>query len=162
VRSFSRPAVRPLRLLALVICCLVVVGPMPRVIAAPLPDVDVVLIAEVRDTAGWLGLHQEVLATPTGSPKRVRVTLPARTGGSRWLDIEQPRFSVGLITAGGTAQVKVTVAGKVPSVLALTMVTPFQDAALEIQAGRVDNQVGIEYGLSGVVGRLLELYFDRP
>ena len=35
-------------------------------------------------------------------------------------------------------------------------------AALEIQAGVVGNELGLEYGLSGVVGQLLELYFDRP
>jgi hypothetical protein len=142
--------------------CVVVVGPSAQAAPFALPDVDIILIAEVRDTGNWLGLHQEVLATPAGSPKRVRVTLPARTGGSRSLDIEQPRFSVGLVTAGGKAQVKVTVAGKVPSAMALTMVTPFQNAALEIQAGVVGNEIGIEYGLSGVTGQLLELYFDRP
>ena len=44
----------------------------------------------------------------------------------------------------------------------LSMVTPFQQAAMEIQAGLVTNEVSLAYGLSGVSGRLLELYFDRP
>jgi hypothetical protein len=127
-----------------------------------LPDVDVVVIAEVQDTAGWLNLHQEVLATPVGSLKRLRATLPARTGGGRSIDIDQPRFSVGLATVGGQPAVKVTVAGKVASALALTAVTPFQQAALEIQGGAVRNEITLDYGLSIVVGRLLELYFDRP
>ena len=42
------------------------------------------------------------------------------------------------------------------------MVTPFQRAAMEIQAGVIANEIGLGYGLSGVGGRLLELYFDRP
>jgi hypothetical protein len=130
--------------------------------AAALPDVDVVIIAEVQDTAGWLTLHQEVLATPVGSLKRLRASLPARTGGGRSIDVEQPRFSVGLVTVGDKPLVKVTVAGKVPSALALTAVTPFQQAALEIQGGSVRNEITLDYGLSGVAGRLLELYFDRP
>jgi hypothetical protein len=127
-----------------------------------LPDVDVVLFAEVRDTTGWLTLHQEVLSTATTSTKVLRVTLPARTGGSRSIDIRQPRFTVGLLTTDGRAQVKVTVAGKVSSSLALTVVTPFQQAAMEIQAGRVANEIHLAYGLSVVAGSLLELYFDRP
>jgi hypothetical protein len=129
--------------------------------AAGLPNVDVVLIAEVQDTAGWLALHQEVLSTSATSTKVLRATLPARTGGSRTIDIEQPRFTVGL-TTDGKAQVTVTVAGKLPPSLALAVVTPFQQAAMQIQAGLVVNEVGLAYGLSGVSGRLLELYFDRP
>ena len=123
---------------------------------------DVVLIAEVHDAAGWLALHQEVLSTTAGSTKVLRATLPARTGGSRTIDIEQPRFTVGLVAGDGKAQVKVTVAGKLSPSLALAVVTPFQQAAMEIQAGLVANEIGLAYGLSTVAGRLLELYFDRP
>lgn len=126
------------------------------------PDVEVVLIAEVHDTAGWLALHQEVLSTSAASSKVLRATLPARTGGSRSIDIAQPRFTVGLITNDGKAQVKVTVSGTLSPSLAMAVVTPFQQAAMEIQAGLVGNEIGLVYGLSGVSGRLLELYFDRP
>lgn len=163
----SRPAdvrfVRIVLLLALV-CALAVSG-RGRADAAPLaalPDVDVLLIAEVQDAINWLNLHQEVLATPPGAAKVLRVILPARTGGSRTIDIEHPRFTVGLVAAGGKAQVKVTMAGKVSASQALTLVTPFQQAAMEIQAGVVNNEIGLSYGLSAVLGRLLELYFDRP
>jgi hypothetical protein len=147
------------------VACLVVTVVPARVGANPaggLPYVDVVLIAEVYDGAGWLALHQEVLATPTGSSKVLRVTLPARTGGSRSIDIEQPRFTVALVVAGGKAQVKVTMAGKVSPSLALGLVTPFQHAAMEIQAGVVANEISLAYGLASVAGRLLEVYFDRP
>jgi hypothetical protein len=33
---------------------------------------------------------------------------------------------------------------------------------MEIQAGRVANEIHMAYGLSVVAGSLLELYFDRP
>ena len=127
-----------------------------------LPDVDVVIIAEVQDTGGWLALHQEVLSTPPASTKVLRATLPARTGGSRSIDIDQPKFTVGLLTTDGKAQVKVTVAGKLSPSLALAVVTPFQQAAMEIQANLMVNEITMAYGLSAVGGRLLELYFDRP
>jgi hypothetical protein len=143
-------------------CALLSSAPSLGEAGTGLPDVDVVLIAEVQDTAGWLALHQEVLSTPAGSTKVLRATLPARTGGSRSVDIEQPRFTVGLVTTDGKAQVKVTIAGKLPPSLALAVVTPFQQAAMEIQAGLVVNEISLVYGLSGVAGRLLELYFDRP
>jgi hypothetical protein len=137
-------------------------GPHHADAADVLPDVDVVLVAEVQDAASWLALHQEVLATPLASPKTLRATLPARTGGSRTIDIEQPRFSVSLVTTGGSGQIKVSVSGKIQPALALALVTPFQDAALEIQAGLVVNELWLTYGLSSVPGRLLELHFNRP
>jgi hypothetical protein len=146
----------------LAICALLTSAPRLGRAAAGLPDVDVVLIADVQDPAGWLALHQEVLSTSASSTKVLRATVPARPGGSRTIDIEQPRFTVGLITTDGKAQVKVTVAGKLSPSLALAVVTPFQRAAMEIQAGLVANDVSLAYGLSGVSGRLLELYFNRP
>jgi len=152
-----------LLIVMLLTCALLTVATGPSQAApAALPDVDVVLIAEIQDATGWLALHQEVLATPGGSSKVLRATLPARTGGSRSIDIEQPRFTVGLVTADGKAQVKVTVAGRLSPTMALALVTPFQQAAMEIQAGGVVNEISFAYGLSGVSGRLLELYFDRP
>src|SRR4051794_10172210 len=102
-----------LLIVMLLTCAFLVAAPPPaQAAAAALPDVDVVLIAEIQDAAGWLAVHQEVLATPGGSTKVLRATVPARTGGSRSIDIEQPRFTVGLATADGKAQVKVTVAGR--------------------------------------------------
>lgn len=157
VRSRALPTV------ALLVCAFLILATGPGEAApAAFPDVDVVLIAEVQDAPGWLALHQEVLATPGGSSKVLRATLPARTGGSRSIDVQAPRFTVGLVTAGGKAQVKLTVSGRLSPALALAVVTPFQQAAMEIQAGAVVNEVGLAYGLSSVAGRLLELYFDRP
>src|SRR5262245_40181510 len=93
---------RPVRLLTFALrvtllpCALLGSAPGVGQTAPGLPDVDVVLIADVQDTAGWLTLHQEVLSTSIASTKVLRTTLPARTGGSRSIDIEQPRFTVGL------------------------------------------------------------------
>jgi len=45
----------------LLTCALLTVATGPSQAApAALPDVDVVLIAEIQDTTGWLALHQEV------------------------------------------------------------------------------------------------------
>jgi hypothetical protein len=132
--------------------------------AAPsgFPYVDVVLIAEVYDASAWVALHQEVLATPTGSAKDLQATVPARTGGGRAITIEQPKFTVALVVAGGKSLVKVTITGKIAPSLALVLVAPFQQAAMEIQSGAVANELHLTYGLTNVAGQLLELYFDRP
>jgi hypothetical protein len=135
-------------MLRLVISILVIGGALPSsAVAAPaaLPYVDVVLIAEVYDASGWVALHQEVLATPSGSTKDLHATLPARTGGGRAITIEQPKFTVALVVTGGKSLVKVTVTGK-----------------MEIQSGSVVNELHLTYGLTNVSGQLLELYFDRP
>jgi hypothetical protein len=152
-------------ILRLVISILVIVGALPSsAVAAPaaLPYVDVVLIAEVYDASGWVALHQEVLATPSGSTKDLHATLPARTGGGRAITIEQPKFTVALVVTGGKSLVKVTVTGKIAPGLALVLVAPFQQAAMEIQSGSVVNELHLTYGLTNVSGQLLELYFDRP
>ena len=134
------------------------------VAAAPagLPYVDVVLIAEVYDATAWVALHQEVLATPTGSSKDLQATVPARTGGGRTITIEQPKFGVALVVTGGKSLARVTVTGKIAPSLALVLVAPFQQAAMEIQSGAVVNELHLTYGLTNVAGSLLEVYFDRP
>lgn len=139
--------------------------PLPGTAAAApggLPYVDVVLIAEVYDARAWVALHQEVLATPSGSTKDLQATLPARTGGGRAITIEQPKFTVALVVTGGKSLAKVTVTGKIAPSLALVLVAPFQQAAMEIQSGTVVNELHLTYGLTNVAGSLLELYFDRP
>ena len=151
------------RLLLLLALCAVAALPS-KLAAAPggLPYVDVVLIAEVYDASSWVALHQEVLATPAGSPKDLHAALPARTGGGRALAIEQPKFTVALVVTGGKSLAKVTVTGKIAPSLALVLVAPFQQAAMEIQSGAVVNELHLTYGLTSVGGRLLEVYFDRP
>lgn len=126
------------------------------------PDVDIILVAEVYDSAGWLQLHREVLGTPPDSPKPLNVTLPAGTGGGRSLRVEQPKFSVEIITYHGRSLLKIGVAGKISAHEALGRLTPFEQAALEVQAGLVQNQLLMVYGLTTVSGHLLELYLGRP
>jgi hypothetical protein len=138
-------------------------GPCCAEAAAPgLPYVDVILIAEVYDAAGWVALHQEVLATPAGSTKDLHATLPARTGGGRAITIEQPKFTVAIVVSGGKSLARVTVTGKIAPALALVLVAPFEQAAMDIQSGGVTNELHLTYGLTNVAGRLLEVYFDRP
>jgi hypothetical protein len=125
-------------------------------------DIDVILIAEVADRAGWLGLHQEVLSTPGNSARSLRVSLPAGTGGNRSVNIEQPKFLVTVLPTLRHGPVKVTVTGKVLAAEALAVLTPFEHAALEVQAGAIENELTLLYGLSSVVGRLIELHLQRP
>ncbi|MGH9896879.1 MAG: hypothetical protein ACREA0_33745, partial [bacterium] len=129
---------------------------------AAFPDVDIILIAEVHDSTGWLQIHQEVLGTPPDSSRPLNVTLPARTGGRRGLRVERPKFSVEIITHVGRSLLKIGVTGKVSAHEALGGLTPFEQAALEVQAGLVHNELSMVYGLSTVTGHLLELYLGRP
>jgi hypothetical protein len=144
-------------LLTLVALC-APAGAQPNVF----PDIDVFLVAEVDDIPAWLALHQEALSTPTDSAKILRATVPAPTGGNRSLDVEHPKFTVSVVGALARPAVKVTVSGKVNASLALAAVTPFEQAALAVQAGVVRNELSLAYGLSGVVGQLLELHIGRP
>jgi hypothetical protein len=125
-------------------------------------DVDVLLIVEIQDIGGWLTIHQDVLAAVTDTARPLVVALPARTGGNRTINLERPKFTASLAVGTGASTVKVAVAGKVNGSDALRVVTPFQHAALEVQAGVMPNEVTLIYGLSGVVGRLLELHISRP
>lgn len=124
-----------------------------------LPDVDVVVVAEVLDSLSWLALHQEVLATPRDSSKPLRVSLPAGTGGNRWMRVDHPKFSVQIVSGSGA--VKVGISGKIPGPDALGNLVEFEQAALQVQAGAVHNELTLVYGLVGVNGRLLELYLGR-
>lgn len=126
------------------------------------PDVDIALVADFADSQGWLELHQEILGTSGDSPRGLQVSLPAGTGGSRSLTIEQPKFAVAISTWRGRWPVRVTITGRVAAVEAMSLLTPFQHAALEVQTGVVQNELTLVYSLSGVVGQLLELHLGRP
>ncbi len=124
-------------------------------------DVEVLIVAEVADSAAWLALHQEVLGTPSNSPRVLRANLPSGTAGGRSLTIEDPKFAVAIVTGQAQWPVRVTVTGKVAGTEAISQLRPFQHAALEVQAGWVQNELTLFFGLSGVVGRLLELQLGR-
>jgi hypothetical protein len=129
--------------------------------AAP-TDADIVVVVDILDVASWLGLHQEVLAAATDSGRPLIVGLPARTGGRRLINLDRAKFTASLAVAGNTSSVKVTVTGAVNWADAPALLTPFEQAAFEVQAGTVPNELSLFYGLSGVVGRLLELHISRP
>ena len=126
------------------------------------PDVDVALVADFADCEAWLAMHQEILGTSGDSSRGLRVSLPAGTGGNRSLTIEQPKFAVVISTWNGQWPVRVTITGKVAATEALSGITPFQQAAFQVQAGVVRNELTLMYSLSAVVGQLLELHLGRP
>jgi hypothetical protein len=159
-RSMSISSLRNAALLTIMTVVSVLAG---AAYAAPVaPDVDILLIVEIKDLEGWLTLHQEVLAAVTETARPLVVALPARTGGNRTINLLRPKFTASLAIGPESPTVKVAIAGKVEGGEALRVVTPFQQAALEVQAGAVPNEVTLIYGLSGVIGRLLELHISRP
>lgn len=125
------------------------------------PEVQVAVVAEVQDLTGWLGFHQEVVATAPESAKPLRLSLPGGTGGNRWLRVDEPAFGAQIMAADGSRAVKVGISGKVVGVEAQRSLIQFEQAALEVQAGLVANQLTLVYGLAGVSGRLLELHLTR-
>lgn len=126
-----------------------------------LPDVDIALVVQVEDLSGWLSLHSEVLGTPKESPKLLGVTLPAGTGGRRSITVMQPKFHAELNLTQGSRSLKLVVSGKVSGAEALHGLPLFEHAVLEVQAGVVENQLSLVYGLSEITGQLLELHLAR-
>ena len=127
-----------------------------------LPDVDIMLVAEIHDTTGWLRMHQEVLRAPRGSPQTLGVILPARIDGNRAITVHNPKFATQIVTAAGPQVVKLSVSGKVTGDEALQELTSLERAALDIQSGNVQNRLTLIYGLSEIIGNLLEMYLSRP
>jgi hypothetical protein len=126
-----------------------------------LSDVDIMLVAEVHDTAGWLRMHQEVLRAPQGSRQALGVVLPARIDGNRAIAVNNPKFA-SQITITGPPVVRLLVSGKVMGDEALLELTSLERAALDIQSGSVQNRLTLIYGLSEVMANLLELHLSRP
>jgi hypothetical protein len=134
--------------------------PRPATAQSPLPDVDVVLVLEIADAAGWIAVQGEVLVTPPAGPKPLGVSVAATTGGRRSIMLGQPRFEVALIK--GIPAFRVTVHGKMPVSEALGALGAFEHAIIEKQAGPGDSELGLSYGLSTVTARFLEMYVTRP
>jgi hypothetical protein len=126
-----------------------------------LPDVDITLVAEIHDTAGWLRMHQEVLRAPHGSRQALGVVLPARIDGNRAIEVNNPKFAAQIITSGPPV-VRLFVSGKVAGNEALQELTSLERAALDIQSGSVQNRLTLIYGLSEIIASLLEMHLSRP
>jgi hypothetical protein len=127
-----------------------------------LPDVDIMLVAEIHDTTGWLRMHQEVLRAPIGSLQTLGIILPARIDGNRAITVHNPKFATQITIVAGPQVVKLSVSGKVTGDEALQELTSLERAALDIQSGNVQNRLTLIYGLSEILGNLLEMYLSRP
>ena len=132
---------------------------VPAAAQSQLPDVDVVLVLEVGDLAGWAAVQDEVLSTPQPGPKPLAVSVAAESG-RRSIALGQPRFEVALVR--GTPAIKVTVHGKIGGGEAVGTLATFESVLIERQAAGADSDVGLLYGLSGVTARVLEMYVTRP
>jgi hypothetical protein len=128
--------------------------------ASPGGDVNIILILEIADAAGWVALHDGALVTPEPGSRPLGVTVAARTGSSRSIWIAQPRFEVAMFK--GIAAFKVTVHGKMGISEAVGTLGAFQHALLEQQGAPGDGAVGLQYGLTTVEARMLEMYVTRP
>ncbi len=131
-------------------------------LAQPLPDVTIVLTADIRDTDVWLGFQDEVVVTPGDGTKSLVVSVPAKTGGRRSITVTSPEFTAKISAAAGSPSVKVTVTGKIGGMHAVRALTPFQQAVLEMQSGIVENEVRLSYGVSEVSGHLIEVKVTAP
>ena len=130
--------------------------------AGSLPDVDVVLVVEVRDANAWLAMHQQVLGSSHDSPTPLTVSIDAATAGRRAITVYQPRFDTDILVAPGVRTLKVVIAGKLAGNEALTTLTHFKWAVLSIQAGTLENSLTLTYGLSALNVQLVELQLSRP
>ena len=122
----------------------------------PLGDLDLVLVMEVDDLAGWRTFHTEVLGTKGHT---LEVAIETANGSSRGLSLTQPRFEVSLVK--GTPRFKVTVRGKLGALQALGELGAFEEAVAENHTRSGDAAVGLYYGLSTVGADLMELHTNR-
>jgi hypothetical protein len=143
-----------------VLALLVASGPARAQVV--LPDVDILLVLDVHDTARWLGFYQTVLGTSRESPKQLSLGVAARTGAARWLTVDQPRFLTEARFAAGASALKVVVTGKVGGAEALRGLPAFQGALLEAQAPAPDTRLTLIYGLAETSVHLLEIHLSRP
>lgn len=123
-----------------------------------LGDLDLTLVMEIDDLAGWRTFHTEVLGTR--GQQALEVAIATSSGGTRGLTITQPKFDVSLVK--GTPRFKVTVRGKLGAVQALGELGGFEEAVAENHARPGDAAVGLYYGLSSVGANLMELHTNRP
>ena len=125
------------------------------------PDLDVIIIFEVRDTAAWLALQEDVYAASANATKVLQVAVTADSGETRSVVIAQPKFTVSLVK--GAHLFKVMVTGKIPAAAGFAGLGAFEYGVLDAQQRARDNQVvGIYYGLSNVAADLLEMHVTRP
>jgi hypothetical protein len=135
-------------------------GPPPAAAQSQPADVDIVLVVEITDLAGWVALQEASLATPQPGQRPVGVSVAAATGGRRSITLAQPRFDVAMIK--GIAAFKVTMYGKMGVSEAVGSLGAFEQALIERQGPSGDSTIGLLYGLTNVEARMLEMYVTRP
>jgi hypothetical protein len=145
----------------LTVLATILVATVP-VAAAPLPDIDIALTVEVQDPNTWLQMHEEVLATPPESAKRLTISVDAATGGRRAITVAQPRFDTTISLVPGARPMQIVVAGKVQGADALSTLTQFEWAILSIQVGHLKNELSLSYSLSAMKASLIEMKLSRP
>ena len=145
----------------LVVLIGVMMAPATSVAQAPrIPELDVIIILEVRDMAGWLALQEEVFGATANATKVLQLAVTAGSGETRSVAIVQPKFTVSLVK--GAQLFKVTVTGKIPGGAGFAGLGAFEYGVLEGQMRPRDNLVGLFYGLSSVAADPLELHVSRP
>jgi hypothetical protein len=152
---------RPLHRRTLLALTLVVLtSAWPAAAQTGLPDVDVAIVLDVRDTGTWLALYDEVLSNSRESSRPLGLSLTGSTGTNRYLTINVPKFKVTLIA--GSPVFRVVIGGKVGGVEALRGLAPFERAILEAQPSPVaQDEVTLTYGLSSVGAHIVELDIAR-
>ncbi len=128
--------------------------------AQSLPDVAVVLVVEVRDTAGWLLFHDRVIGTPREAARPLEVSSIAGARGRRSIVLEDPTFEITLVRPG--EYFKVLVHGKMRGGDAVATLGLFQQAILERPVAPAEGDVFLFFGLVSVSAHVLELKLARP
>ena len=143
---------------AVAVIVLLVLAPVIAIAGESPSGLDMILIVEVRDTAGWVALHEEVLRTadPTSKPLAVSV---ARNNPRRAITVREPRFTVSIMK--GLRSFTVTVTGKVTGGEADRGLVAFEHAVVENQGG-TESELELSYGLSTVPAQVIEMHFTRP
>ena len=127
-----------------------------------LPDVDIAITADVRDTGAWVGFYEEVLGSPRDVPYPLGLSVPVESGANRSLNVLQPKFGVQINPMAGSRVVRIVVTGRVSGTEALRALGAFQHAVLGIQSGVSRNELTLVYGLSAVSASIVDLRVSRP
>jgi hypothetical protein len=156
IRAVSMMVRSWISLAACVIALLLAGTPAPASAQSRLADVGVVLIAEIRDTAGWVALHDQVLRTAGQATNPVGVSVPG-TSPRRSITLNEPRFTVSFLK--GSRALMVTLTGKVAGGETVAALGGFQEAVLRSQAS--EGELELTYGLGSVTAYIIELHLTR-
>lgn len=131
----------------------------PATAQPSLPEVDLMLVVEVRDIAGWRAFHTEVLGSRQQGQKTLDLAIGTGNGGTRGLTVMQPKFDVSVVR--GAPLFRVVVRGKVGPVQAHGELGAFEEAVIENHMRPGEAIVGFYYGLATVGADILEFHVTR-